>query len=139
MTGSANLARPARPGTCPGATKCKKSLVVLVLPSSVRLSERRPCPLQRGVGVVSVASRTPRLMRHPTPSATAHHACASKRHGERGARHGSSAAVILDVCPGEMEMGLGAGKNTFAGRMRPWMSECHWIRGPGPRLDGCVC
>lgn len=114
------IARPARPGTCPGATKCKRSLVVLVLPSSVRLSV--VCPLQTwcGCGV----GRQQHPLADATPptrpaTATAHDALAresvrAKRLGGRRTRQlrSQSSCWRWSVCPGEMETGLSEEKNS---------------------------
>lgn len=144
--GEREIARPARPGTCPGATKCKRSLVVLVLPSSVRLSV--VCPLQTLVWVWCRSPAAPPGRATPPTrpaTATAHDALArervrAKRLGGRRTRQlrSQSSCWRWSVCPGEMEMGLSEEKKTQVRGQDATlkMSECHWVRGPGPRLGG---
>lgn len=106
------------------------------------------CPLQTwcgcGVGRQQhpLADATP-----PTRPATttAHDALAresvrAKRLGGRRTRQlrSQSSCWRWSICPGEMEMGLSEGKKTQVRGQDATlkMSECHWVRGPGPRLGG---
>lgn len=138
------IARPARPGTCPGATKCKRSLVVLVLPSSVRLSV--VCPLQTwcGCGV----GRQQHPLADATPptrpaTATAHDALAresvrAKRLGRRRTRQDTAApqsVILLEVVGLPWRNGDGSlgGKKNSGSRAGCDLENVRVPLGSGPR------